>query len=319
MTEQGASQKTGILLACLTAAIWGFLAIILKTSLHLNHLVGVIWFRFLFSFLSLVVFYSFRDPSKLRIFVEVFRDRRTALWGLAAGALLGFNYYAYVKGMALTSVNNVQVLVQFGPILLAFAGIVIFRERILWHQGLGLLVVGIGFLLFYRVQLEGLVAEASRYHAGNLWILAAASSWAVWGVFQKRLVLRWNPQQANLLVYGLAALMFTPFFSPSKMMTFDVEAWGTLAFLGVSTVIGYGFLAEALRRAPANQVSLIVSLNPIFTLVIMALLAVLQVSWVEPETLPVSGWVGAILLVVGVALVSQRDLPFKVWLRNPDL
>jgi len=110
----------------------------------------------------------------------------------------------------------------------------------------------------------------------------------------------------NLLFYGVAGVLFLPFADFAPLARTDAFDWGVLVFLGANTLLAHGALGEALRDAPANQVSMIITLNPLITLASLALLAFLDLDWVARESVGALGYAGAALLVGGVLLVVRE-------------
>ena len=132
-------------------------------------------------------------------------------------------------------------------------------------------------------------------------------TWALWATLQKALTLRGHaPQALNLLTYAVAGVLFLPFADPGELLHVDLTGWLVLLFLGLNTLLAYGALGEALKDAPANQVSMILALNPLLTLAGMAALAGLELGWVAPEPIRAIGYLGAAAMVTGVALVVGR-------------
>ena len=72
--------------------------------------------------------------------------------------------------------------------------------------------------------------------------------------------------------------------------------------LGLNTLFAYGFLTYALRQAPAHKVSIIITMNPLLTVVIMKILFLMKVSWVDAENTGLSGGLGALSVFAGVTL-----------------
>jgi drug/metabolite transporter (DMT)-like permease len=81
-----------------------------------------------------------------------------------------------------------------------------------------------------------------------------------------------------------------------------------LIFLGLNTVLAYGFLAIAIKYAEATKVSVIIALNPILTFVGMAVLAALEVSWIEPEHFTFLSITGAVIVLAGaiITILSRK-------------
>jgi drug/metabolite transporter (DMT)-like permease len=80
----------------------------------------------------------------------------------------------------------------------------------------------------------------------------------------------------------------------------------TLFFLGANTLVAYGTLGEALKLIPANQVSAIIVLNPLITLLVAGVLSAYNVPWLSCESITIPGYAGALLLLAGVGLVVKK-------------
>ena len=59
-------------------------------------------------------------------------------------------------------------------------------------------------------------------------------------------------------------------------------------------------LVEAMRLIPASKVSLIITCNPLLTILMMDLMAVYGLDFITPEPLEWRGYLGALLVVAGV-------------------
>ena len=290
--------KRGVLLASITAIMWGFLAVALKVSLDFASAGTTVWFRFAFSFVALLLFMLRREPAKV---VAVLR--RPPLLGVLASLGLASNYVGYMHGVALTGPSNTQVIIQLGPLLLIVVGAVAFDERMRLAQLVGLGVAALGFGLFYYDQLRLLWASAGNFNTGNAWILFAAVAWTLYGALQKHLVHLWDPRQVNLVLYGVAAILIFPLCNFHEFVHMSLGTWVLLALLALNTLVAYGALAEAFKLAPANVISVIITVNPIITVVSMAILGAMHVSWIAPEAISWRGYVGATLALAGVARV----------------
>ena len=77
-------------------------------------------------------------------------------------------------------------------------------------------------------------------------------------------------------------------------------------YLGLNTVVAYGCLGLALKYTEANKVSVVITLNPLVTLLTISLLSYAQVSWVSPEHLTYVGYIGAVLIVGGSVIVLRK-------------
>jgi drug/metabolite transporter (DMT)-like permease len=295
------NHSKGLLMISITAALWGILAIVLKYALQRFSGNTIIWFRFTFSFVFLSGYYIIHRPRFFEILIK------PPILGIIAGLAMAGNYLGFTSGVALTSPSNAQILIQISPLLVAIVGVVYFKEHLTLLQKSGFGIAAAGFVFFYWDQLHHLMISSQQYTRGNIWIIFAAITWACFAVCQKLLVRIWAPQQTNLLIYLVAALVFSPLVAFHEFRGLTLSDWLTLIFLGANTLIAYGTLGEALKLLPANQVSAIIVLNPLITLIVVGVLSVQKLPWLSSESTTLIGYAGALLLLAGVGLVVKKE------------
>jgi drug/metabolite transporter (DMT)-like permease len=295
------NHSKGLLMISITAVLWGILAIVLKYALQRFSGYTIIWFRFTFSFVFLSGYYLIKRPHFFEVLIK------PPILGILAGIAMAGNYLGFTSGVALTSPSNAQILIQISPLLVTVVGVVYFKERLSLLQKSGFGIAAAGFVLFYWDQLQHLIISSQQYSRGNLWIIFAAITWTFFAVCQKLLVRIWTPQQTNLLIYLVAALVFSPLAVFHEFQGLRLSDWLTLIFLGANTLIAYGTLGEALKLLPANQVSAIIVLNPLITLILIGILSVRQLPWLASESTTLLGYAGAMLLLSGVGLVVKKE------------
>ncbi|MDE0151984.1 MAG: DMT family transporter [Bdellovibrionales bacterium] len=297
------SYKLGLLFAAGTSLCWAILAIALKYALNFADSGSIAWFRMLTAAVSVSVFFAFKNPKKLKI-----------LWSppklaVVAGVLLAINYFSYMKGLELTGVINAQVMIQLATIFLILAGIFYFKEFLSLLQWLGVFIAGCGFVLFYWDQLLHFADNLEIYFYGNLWLLLGSLLWAAFAVSQKKLAQKINPQQSNMLIYVIAAIFLIVLADFTSLANLNFQQWLILFILGLNTVIAYGCLGEALKRAPASHVGFIIALDPLGTFLILQIMNVYNISIIENEPISLYDWIGALLVAVGIgcALLTTKS------------
>ncbi len=293
-------RTRGLLFAGITAVLWSVLAIALKYSLKFSDVETIVWFRFVCAFVVLLTLLSALRREHVAIL------RKPPLLALAAALMLAANYRFYLKGLEHAGASSAQVLVQSAPLMLALIGVLFFHERLQPLQRWGFLVAIVGLGCFYGDQ-NVLVEDSDRYLTGVGAIAVGALAWALWAAFQKVLIRRGHaPQSLNLLTYGVAAVVFVPFVDWSVFPGLDAGGWALMIFLGLNTVLAYGSMTEALKYAPANQVSIIITLNPLGTLILLAVLDAAGATFIAPEPVSLLGYLGAVCMLAGVILVVRR-------------
>lgn len=286
----------GIFSACITAVLWGLLAVAMKVALSFIPPIPIIWFRFTLAALLLLGYYLFTKPKSLK---TILRNFPIALF--FAALFLGYNYLGFINGLHYTTPATAQVVIQTGPILLIVSGILFFKEKVNRLQVVGFITAIIGLILFYYNQLS-VFSSVSTYNNGFFWIITAAMAWTCYAVLQKRLVAKYEPQLLNLFIYGIPALLFTPIVDFHDFQNLAVWQWVLLIFLGLNTLIAYGFLALAFKHTQAYKVSIIIILNPIITLIVVTILYYIHVSWINGEQLSFLSAIGALLLLGGAVM-----------------
>jgi drug/metabolite transporter (DMT)-like permease len=292
-------------MALITGLCWATLAIALRQALQYASTGTIVWFRLVVALFCLVAFYAVYDAKKLKIFWPLKR------WVVVAGLGLALNYFAYMRGIELTSASNAQIMIQLGPLLLLLFGVFYFGERPTKAQTIGLAIASLGFLLFFWEQVLISLSDVNRFLAGDLWLLIAAVAWALFAVLQKGLKQSWSPQQFNMVIYLICTLALWPTAHISELTSWDLPVWLLMIGCGINTLVAYGAFAEALRRAPASHVSLIISANPLLTIFLLAWLSGIGVTWVTPEPIHWRGLLGAGCVVCGVCLTVWRRRPLS--------
>ena len=293
-------RRIGLLLAALCGFCWSILAIGLKVALKFASSGTVVWFRMALAALILFIILGIKSRDNLKILWKM------PLLGVIAALGLAANYIGFMKGIELTSPSHAQVFIQAAPLMLILVGVIWFREKPTLSQSFGFFLTLIGFYVFYRDQLSHALLDIARFQTGNIWIIFASITWVVFAALQKVLLKKWTPQQINLLLYLLSSFVLAPICDWDQFLVFDFGQWALMAALAINTVIAYGALGIALHKAPASQVSIILTLNPLITLALMSLLTFLQVSWIVPDAVSAQAWAGAAIVVSGVILAVRK-------------
>ncbi|MBN1650667.1 MAG: DMT family transporter [Bacteroidales bacterium] len=292
------NQYKGVIYASITALFWGFLAIALKVALQFMPAVNIVWFRFFFAFLSLFVYYIIFNPKKLAIF------KKPPILAIVAALGLSLNYFGFTSGIHYTSPSTAQVVMQLGPILLGIVGFVVYKEKIGRMQMIGFLIAFLGLSIFYYNQIEGVLADkVNLFNKGFFWVVAGALGWVLYASLQKHLVKSFDTQLLNIIIFAVPSLLFLPFVDFSPFLALSFGQWLLMIFLGLNTIIAYGFLALAFKYTQVNKVSVIISLNPIITFGAITFLFFIDAQWIETTLMGIKTFAGALLVIFGAILV----------------
>lgn len=299
----------GLVLALVTAVLWGILPIKLKEVLEVMDPVTVTWYRLMVS--GSLLFLYLGATRRLPTFRPLGR-KGGWLVAVAIAGLLG-NYVLYLIGLRLLTPGTTQLVIQVAPILLLLGSLFVFKERFSLGQALGLLVLVSGFGLFFNQRLEELFTSLGSYTTGVLIVLGAAFVWTFYGLAQKQLLTVWNSMQVMMVIYLGCAVLLTPWASPLEVLRLSpLQGWLLLACC-LNTLVAYGAFAEALAHWEASRVSATLAITPLVTFASVALAASLWPDHVHPEQVNGLAYAGALLVVLGSALTALAPSLVRSW------
>ena len=292
----------GILLSLVTALLWGVLPIFLKITLQGFHAGTISWFRFVFAFLLLAGILQWKEHKPLDIL------RKPPWMGIVGGACLSANYYWVTVAVDLSGPSNMAVLIQTASIFLVLVGVFVFHEHLTLRQVLGMFVTGVGLFLFFHDQ-QSRILETGDYFYANFLIVLAALVCVGYMVSKKFLSRQYGAQSLNLLVYAVATLTLIGGVEWADFTRAGLTAWLSLIFCGFNTLLAYGTLAEAVKYIPLALISVIISLNPLITLLGMKILPQIGFAGLQADPVGSLGYFGGAVAVTGVVLVVYRVTP----------
>jgi drug/metabolite transporter (DMT)-like permease len=135
-------------------------------------------------------------------------------------------------------------------------------------QALGILISLAGVLVIIGRGDAGTLL-ARRFNPGDLWVLAAVASWALYSV-----CLRWRPAelkplnfQATTMLIGMAIL--TPLYgwdlAHDRTVTVNVATVGSILYLALfPSILAYIFWNRAVAELGANRTGQFLHLMPVF-------------------------------------------------------
>ena len=225
--------------------------------------------------------------------------RRDAWRWLALGACMAafqVTYFTAVThaGIAVTAL----VAICSAPLMIAALASALLGERLTPRliAALGLGVAGTALLV------AAPVAGATAPHpvSGVALALGAGLAYALYVVMAKHAVARTPPLLMSALTFGVAAVFMLPALLTPGTASQLALGWPGLLYLGaVTTAAAYAAYTAGLRSVSASAAGVASLLEPLTA----ASLGVLLFG----EKFGVAGWVGGVLLVVGLVLVITAE------------
>ena len=286
----------GIMLALITAMSWGSLPIAMKQVLVVMDPFTVVWYRF--SMAAIVLGCILAAKRRLPPRVILSRPRWLILVLIATAGLMG-NFVLFSSSLKFLSPTASQVIGQLSPVGRMLASVIILKEKMRVTQVIGAIMLILGLILFFNVSLIEIFTRLTDYTLGVIFGVGAAMVWVIYGVAQKVLLRQLASPQILFLLYTLCSLALLPLASQAMLSQLSGWQFACLLFCGANTLVGYGALAEAMARWQASQVSAIVTLTPLFTLLFSDLLALAWPGYFAAPVLNFVGYLGAFVVVAG--------------------
>ena len=289
----------GALAICLAAALWGLDGVVLTPRLHELEVLFVVFLLHAVPFLLMQPFLagSYRALAQLSA-----RDWAVLALVALTGGILGT--FSIVKALFLVDFQQLSVVVllqKLQPVFAIGLAAVLLRERISARfLGRAALALVGAYLLTFGLRLPA-AAPGEQGVAAAAWALLAAAAFGSATVLGKRLLGVLDFRRATFGRYGLTSLMALTLLLVTgrglPLAKVTPVHWGLILVIGLTTGSGALFLYYyGLTRVRA-VVSAICELC-------LPLSAVVFDYWLNGSLLGGWQWLGAILLVAAISMVS---------------
>ncbi|SDX06214.1 drug/metabolite transporter, DME family [Marininema mesophilum] len=288
-------MRNGLALICMAAVMWGTTGIIGKwliSNFQMEPLAVGAW-RLLFAAPLMLTINRFTRSSEKA--VQPLNPSQKGLLLLFGIALAGYQI-SYFSAVDRTMVSTATlVTICMAPIWVHLCARFFLRESWSGKTAISLVigVFGVTFLIGIN-SLKGL--SNIDFLSGNILSLVASCCYAGYTLAGKKLLDRVEPLRIIAGAFTVGAFLMLPFL---KFPGPQLEVWAVLLFLGwVPTTFAYIIYIKGLKQTKATQASVAVLLEPLTA-------TVLAVTFIG-ERLNSLGWIGVILLLVSLLLLSTN-------------
>jgi len=290
----------GFFLSLLTALMWGVLPVSFVLLIGSMDTITITWYRFATA--AVCVFVYLWHKGKLPP-VRQFNRKINLLLFLAAAMLAG-NFLLYLSSLSYLNPESAQVLIQLAPFILLFGSILFFGEKFGRLEWLGVILLLIGFSLFFNDRLSDIFSSLNDYSIGIILMVLASLSWGIYGLLQKTLLQSLDSVQLTSLMYLGGVVLLLPFISPMAIFSLDLLQFSALAFCSLNLVLAYGAFTEALHVWDAAKVSAVITLAPLCTIVSMEVVVGIWPAVFADSELNLLAYLGAVIVVAGSMLAA---------------
>ncbi len=230
---------------------------------------------------------------------SLLRGRWPILLLLSVLGVVNFNTFVYI-GLQQTTATNALIMLSITPVLIVGLSFVLLRQTVTLWQALGIFVSLAGVLVIVsRGSVGALLAR--QINSGDLWVLAAVLSWALYSV-----CLRWRPAELKPLNFQAATmvcgtLILAPLYvwdlAHGRDLAINAATVGSILYLALfPSILAYIFWNRAVAELGANRTGQFLHLMPAFG----AMLAMIFLG----ERLYAFHAVGILLIALGIWLAT---------------
>lgn len=285
MTE----RQANLLLATVSLA-WGASYIFMKITVDEIPPLTIIALRFGIAFILMIAIF-FKNIIRI--------DAKTLAYSAVVGALLSGIFIVLMYGMKTTTASTAGFLTSTTVILVPILQMFITRKLLSKKIAFGVLIVTTG--LVFLTSGDGFTIES-----GAALCLMAAFLYAIHIILTNRFVRKVDALQLGIFQLGFATLITTvgTFLFETPVLPDSPIQW--FAILGLAILCSaYGFVMQpiAQKYTTPESVGFLFSLEPIFA-AIMAFIFLHEIMGLQ-------GYLGAILILIGVLIANTSSRPMQ--------
>ena len=264
-----------------------------KHITSLIHPSTVVLFRGFFSVMAYGVWFLVIRKSMKTI------EKEDILGFFVLGALnMPINQLLFIWGVRYTTPANASLAYALTPAFVLMIAVIFLGETLTKRKLFGIIIAMIGTFI---VLFENGLAFGSEQFLGNIMVLMASISWAVYTTMGKKYAMKYGgifttgiSMFTGLILYVPIAISLPFEIAPT---TYDSSIWFQLFYLGVITSgLGYALWYIALTKMEASKLAVFNNIQPVLTTVMAYFLF---------NALPSEFFIfGAIIAIIGVVITQ---------------
>jgi len=263
--------------------------------------VSLAFWRWLLAFL---IFLPFVFPSIRKNFKHLIKEApKLLVLGLTGFAFCGA--FPYISGLT-TTVTNMGIIYSASPIFIILLSVSFFKEKISKFQLVGTLFCLLGVVtVVVKGDIKNLINLS--FTKGDLWIVGAMISWAVYSVY----LMHWKSKFDLFTKFTLMALAGIICLAPmyyveekyfyTTQFNKDFFIWVVAAAV-FPGIIAFQMYAKLQKFLGASLTGLTVYMMPIYS--------ALYGYFLFSESLKGFHWLGGFLVLLGIVLANRKLFKF---------
>lgn len=219
-------------------------------------------------------------------------------------AILGVFIHQIIQASALKFIDASSAgwMISFVPVFTAILSIFFLSERFTFSKLIGMSMAVFGVLLVTTHD-SGTLQLSKNW--GYALMIASTLNWAVYSILIKKFRLPYTALAITFWTSFIGFLLTVPITLRTKgwtsLLSLPQQDWIHLLFLGIFvSAIAYWYWGKALEVLEATQVSVLMYLQPLVTL--LAAIILLK------ERIVLTSSIGGLCIILGVSIVNKQVL-----------
>lgn len=260
-----------------------------------------------------LTFLRFLIATRILLFLVQYRERKGETYHvdkkhipvfLFTGivGMFGYHVFFFISLRYTTAINS-SIIGAMNPIITTIIAAVFLAVKIPVKQVVGILISFVGVMLTISGGNLQILSQFD-FNKGDLWMLAATTCWAAYGVFSKSQGKKVPPLYLTYYSFLVCTLFLIPFViweKPWKFLTeIPLSAWAAVLYMSVFASVG-GYLIQqiSIKKIGPSRTSIFINLVPVFSMVF----AVLMLG----ETLEPVKILTAAFIILGVCICQLSE------------
>lgn len=253
------------------------------------------------AFLRVLIVASALGALLLVVHRQDFRIRaRHIIYFIVMGVVgVGLHQLAWITSVQLNGAAVATVLVYINPTIVALVSVRVFHEKLDRTKIIALVMT-----------LSGMILVAHMYDPKNLQLnapgilvgLGTGVTWATYAILGQFVSRRYSPWASLFYAFLFGAIFLLPLqIFAGNVLGLGAQwgGWAILFFLALGpTLVGFGLYTVGLSQIPASVVTLIATLEPVFSIVLAYFLF--------SEILQIPQIIGAVLILFAVIMLRPK-------------
>ena len=285
------------LMMMLCVVVWAFAFSFIKLALNELSFVNLTIMRFLIVSIVLIPIIL----AKSKKFTKLHKKDVVPIFLLGFFGVIAY-HFGLNYGEQYISSGAASLIIATIPVFIVILAVIFLKETITLKQISGIILALCGVIVISIWGKQDIKFEIEYFYAALAVLLASVLA-AVYTIVGKKLLVRYSALSLTVYAMLLGSLGLIPFINTSllhEITSMSLNTWIAVIFLGVfSTVIGYLIWYSALEIKNASGLGVYLYGIPVISTIIG--------YFFLGEGITFLFIFGGVLVIVGLAIVNQRD------------